>query len=312
MAWRRALLVALAVLPLWFASGCTLVSPLSSPTPSNRPLAQAGAPGQETTVAVISDFGQCDDGERQVASMVRSWKPTLVFTAGDNSQGVADCVPFTESVGRFYDDYVHGPQGPRLFPALGNHDYEDAGAGLPAYRAYFDYIELTDDPLGRWYLKSVGDLNVYLLDSNAPADEVPRQQQFLQSALAQAAEGTWNVVIFHHPPFTSGPHSPRLDFRPDAGWKFKEWGVDLVINGHQHVLEDVLVEGLHYVTAGVGGQALARACPGVRVPGSLTCVQGVGAMRIVTTDRMLSLEYLQPGADAGVAYRVEIPHRHLG
>lgn len=324
MTRRRSTSAALVLMTLWGTAGCTLVSswaqnasaPSATSTslplrPASRPLAQASTPGQKTTVAVISDFGQCDDGEQQVADMVRSWDPALIFSAGDNSQGVEGCVPFIESVGAYYGDYVDGPDGPRLYPALGNHDYEDEGAGLAAYRAYFDYLETDDDVLGRWHLKSIGDLNVYLLDSNAPADDMPLQQHFLRSALGQAAPNTWNVVIFHHPPFTSGPHDPRLDMRPEAGWNFKEWGVDLVINGHQHVLEDVVVDGLHYVTVGVGGQTLVRPCPPVRALGSLTCMEGVGAARLVTTDQALSLEYRQPGADPGSAYRLEIPRSSL-
>ena len=110
MTRRRSTSAALVLMTLWGTAGCTLVSswsqnasaPSATSTslplrPASRPLAQASAPGQKTTVAVISDFGQCDDGEQQVADMVRSWDPALIFSAGDNSQGVEGCVPFIET-----------------------------------------------------------------------------------------------------------------------------------------------------------------------------------------------------------------------
>lgn len=315
---RRFPAAALAALPLVvLAGGCAVfgdgglnppdVAGTQGVHSASRPSARAAGPGGQTTVAIISDFGQCDDGERAVAELVRSWDPALIFTAGDNSQGVAGCVPFTESVDAYYGDYVRSPQGPRLFPVLGNHDYDDDGAGLAAYRSYFTYLDTSDDPLGRWYVKSVGNINVYVLDSNAPDDQTQRQQQFLKSALGQADQAAWDIVIFHHPPFTSGPHDPRLDLRPEAGWAFKEWGADVVINGHQHVFEDVVVDGLHYITAGVGGQTLVRRCATTRTQGSLTCIEGIGALKVVATDESLDVSYIVPGSASDVAaYSVEV------
>ncbi len=289
--------------------GCAARPATAAPIPSvqgTRPWAAPDGPGGQTTVAFISDFGQCDDGQRQIADLVRSWDPALVFSAGDNSQGVDGCDPFTESVGAYYGDYLQGARGPRLFPALGNHDYEDVGAGLAAYRSFFSYLDTTADPLGRWYVKSVGNINVYVLDSNAPAEETPAQQRFLQGALSQRAPGTWNLVVFHHPPFTSGPHPAQESWRPSAGWLFKEWGADLVIAGHQHVLEDLLVDGMPYLVAGVGGHTLERDCPATRAEGSRVCVKGIGALRVAATDARLLVDYIQPESQATPAHRLEL------
>ena len=37
-------------------------------------------------------------------------------------------------------------------------------------------------------------------------------------------------------------------------WPFQAWGADLVVNGHNHVYERVNVDGLRFVTNGMGGQ----------------------------------------------------------
>ncbi len=304
--------VALLSLALSFAvTSCTQPGGTGGAAPSTtagaRPSARAAAPGDQTTVALISDFGQCDDGERQVADLVRSWDPAIVVTAGDNSQGVAGCVPFTESVGAYYADYLSGPRGPRFFPTLGNHDYDDPGAGLAAYRAFFPYLGTGADPLGRWYVTSVGNLNFYVLDTQAPIAEMPKQQEFLKSALADAAPGTWNIVMLHKPPITSGPHPPLVEMQEASGWKYKEWGANLVIAGHQHILEDVVIDGLHFVTAGVGGRKLARKCAAARTEGSRTCLEGLGAARLIATDTTLAFEYHLIGGSTAPAYRIEIP-----
>jgi hypothetical protein len=47
-------------------------------------------------------------------------------------------------------------------------------------------------------------------------------------------------------------HEQRYDLR----WPFKQWGVDLVLQGHVHNYERLNVNGLPVVTTGAGGGGL--------------------------------------------------------
>lgn len=58
--------------------------------------------GGTASFAIITDFGNCDPGEKEVADMVAAWNPQIVATAGDNTQGTQDCAPFAQSVGDYY------------------------------------------------------------------------------------------------------------------------------------------------------------------------------------------------------------------
>jgi predicted phosphodiesterase len=280
----------------------------SSPTPATStapsPTSATPTPAAATTLALIADFGNCGPGAQRVADMIDTWDAAAVTTAGDNTYNDdPTCTPFTDSVGDFYGDWVEDPEGPRFWPALGNHDYEDKGAGLEKYRAYFTYLPTEADPQQRWYDVKVDGIHLFILDNDAPDADLAAQQVWLRERLtASRAQdpAAWNVVIFHKPAFTSASHPDEVEMRPDAGWDYRGWGADVVIAGHQHAYEDVVVDGMHYVTAGIATNGLERGgCDDELTDGSRLCLTGVeGAMRLDATATSLRMEYRQP-SDAG-------------
>ena len=146
-------------------AGCTSGAGAATTTATVSP-SQGSAP---TTLALVADFGRCDKAEAQVADMVLGWEPEAIATAGDNTYvEKKGCAPFTQSVGDYYGSYVTGPGGPRFWPVLGNHDYENRNAGLDVYRDYFSYLSDAADPKQRWYEKKVGGIHLFMLDNDAP------------------------------------------------------------------------------------------------------------------------------------------------
>jgi len=189
--------------------------------------------------------------------MIHGWAPDHVVTAGDNAYR---SVPYDEAVGRWYADYIgdyHGAYGPgseinRFFPALGNHDFTDAG--LENYLAYFDlpgagYVSSSGNE--RYYDVVLGPVHWFMVDSydgepdGITADGI--QATWLRDGLA-ASRSPWNVVVFHHAPYGSAYHKGDEVMR----WPFASWGADLVINGHNHNYERFAVDGITYVTVGLG------------------------------------------------------------
>ena len=254
-------------------------------TPTATATGTATQPPAQTTLAMIADFGNCGPGAQRVADMIDTWDAAAVTTAGDNTYNDdPTCTPFTDSVGDFYGDWVEDPEGPRFWPALGNHDYEDKGAGLEKYRAYFTYLPTEADPQQRWYDVKVDGIHLFILDNDAPDADLAAQQVWLRERLtASRAQdpAAWNVVIFHKPAFTSASHPDEVEMRPDAGWDYRGWGADVV-------------------TAGIATNGLERGgCDDELTDGSRLCLTGVeGAMRLDATATSLKMEYRQP-SDAG-------------
>lgn len=303
--WALALVPVLVigvVLAIWVSQ--TQARESAAGTPTATATGTATQPPAQTTLAMIADFGNCGPGAQRVADMIDTWDAAAVATAGDNTYADdPSCTPFSDSVGDFYGDWVENPDGPRFWPALGNHDYKDKGAGLEKYRAYFSYLSTEADPQQRWYDVKVGGIHLFVLDNDAPDADLATQQTWLREGLAASRAddpSTWNVVVFHKPAFTSASHPDEVAMRPDAGWDYRGWGADIVIAGHQHVYEDVVVDGMHYATAGIATNGLERGgCDAELTSGSRLCLTGVeGALRLVATPASLTLDYRQP-SDAG-------------
>jgi len=101
---------------------------------------------------------------------------------------------------------------------------------------------------------------VFVLDSDAALRTpslMAAEQSWLRTA-ATASTAAWQVVLFHHPPYSSGlTHGSSTAMR----WPFASWGIDLVVSGHEHDYERVAAEGITYVVDGLGGAGIYRFGP---------------------------------------------------
>jgi 3',5'-cyclic AMP phosphodiesterase CpdA len=71
----------------------------------------------------------------------------------------------------------------------------------------------------------------------------------------------WRIVIGHHPLFTSGTHlnERRIGALRDQLFPVLEaTGVDLYLGGHDHDLEHLVKNGIHFVICGGGGAHLRK------------------------------------------------------
>lgn len=206
--------------------------------------------------AVVGDYGAAGPAEEQVAKLIKSWHPEFILTTGDNNYPVGGADTIDANIGQFFHDFIcpyRGGYGPgarrnRFFPALGNHDWYTSGAA-----PYLDYFALPGKE--RYYDLAWGDVHFFALDSDpSEPDGVGRdsvQAAWLKNRLATST-ARWQIVTMHHPPYSSGPHLSTTYMQ----WPYKEWGVDLVIAGHDHIHERVTVDGLPYVVTGLGGASL--------------------------------------------------------
>ena len=216
-------------------------------------------------LAAVGDVGSQDEHEAAVAKLVASWKPQAVLTLGDNiyPDGGGS---YDDAIGAYYANFIgsyHGRFGAgamenRFWPSAGNHDWAGNEA-LANYRAFFT---LPEGPGGERYydvaLDAEGLAHLYVIDSDPHEPDGigvdSKQARWLEESLkANAAKACFHIVTFHHPPYTTlTGHGPAAALR----WPFKAWGVDLVLNGHNHHYERFVVDGLTYVIAGHGGAHL--------------------------------------------------------
>ena len=245
---------------------------------------------QPLRVAVIGDFGGDTPQEAQVAALVAGFQPDLVVTVGDNNYPDGAAETIDKNIGKHYAKFIapyRGAFGPgaasnRFFPALGNHDWKAAGA-----QPYLDYFELPGNE--RYYELLRGAVQLFFVDSDPREPDGitrdSRQALWLRAALARStAAHRW--VLFHHPPFSSGPHGST----PELQWPFRAWGATAVFSGHDHDYERFDVGGMPYVVVGTGGMGLYSLRE--RVDGSVTRIERHGALRIDVTRAGAAAEFV--------------------
>jgi hypothetical protein len=192
-------------------------------------------------IAVIGDYGSGKSESHQVAHMVSDWPANAVVTLGDN---VYYETGFQTLVGNLYGDFL---QGGAFFPATGNHDYSE-GFGISRFDRFFDFLRGH-----RWYSVTFGAVDFFVLDSHQALhhpDVLARQREWLHTSLS-SSDAQWKIVVIHHP-----PHSARARSQNEFRFPFDEWGVCMVMSGHDHTLQHLIFDGVHYVVNGVGGGSL--------------------------------------------------------
>lgn len=225
-------------------------APATEPAPDPEPPAAVGdgdGDGESTPVrlAIAGDTGTAGAGERATADrMARNGQADpydalvllgdLVYDSGEAALvGKTVLSPFAEVIAG----------GAELVPVLGNHDYR-SGEQDEILKA-----------LGReepWYVARIGKLRIVVLDSNRVGEKA--QTAWLRATLAEpVAEGTWTIAAMHHPAFSAGHHGSDAAVREAWAPLFAEFGVGLVLAGHDHDYQRSLTQdGVTYVVSGAG------------------------------------------------------------
>ncbi len=238
----------------------------------------------ELRLAVIGDFGNASQREKDVADMVKRWSVDSVVTVGDNNYPNGKASTIDKNIGQYYHDYIYPYQGSygegasenRFYPALGNHDWNTGNID-----AHLDYFMLPGNE--RYYDVHLGPVHLFVIDSN---EEEPdgrssdsTQAEWLKTEMT-ASTAPWKLVSLHHPPYSSGgKHGDDQEIQ----WPFAEWGATSVLAGHQHRYERISRDNIPYFINGLGGRWRIHTFAG-SVPGSAVRYnQDFGAL-LVTAD----------------------------
>ena len=225
--------------------------------------------------AVVGDYGKDSTGEKSVSEMIKTWDSVTrlsgILTVGDNNYDVGSSSTINKNVGKYYGTFLSSK---RFYPTPGNHDW-----GLGNLNAYCKYFGVRS-----YYKKSFEYVDFFMLDSDPhEPDGVSRtskQGMWLKSEL-KTSNATWKIVLFHHPPFSSGSHGNSAYMN----WPFFEWGANLVISGHDHDYERFSIKGNTYIVNGMGGAEIRGF--GKIIPGSIKRYnKKYGAMLLDITTRI--------------------------
>ena len=254
----------------------------------------APPPRPAVTLLVKGDWGYGGPAQaaltRRMCDVARRDGIRTVLTTGDNfyrPDGRATAANWTRP-----EACLRG-LGVRWRPVWGNHDLGgDATARVLGESR-------------RRYTFRQGPMRVIVLDANDPAD--PDQTAFLRDTLA-ARDTPVTVVAFHQPAQTSGLHAPGAEQRRRWVPLFRRYGVTLVLQGHNHAYERLVVDGVTYVTTGGGGAPLT---PCVRPARGLeTCRLAHHFLRLAVDEGGVEVRAIDTGGR--IMERVRVPARRSG
>ena len=143
----------------------------------------------------------------------------------------------------------------------------------------------------RYYEISWPPVHLFVLDSDLQEPDgvglSSAQAAWLQLALA-ASSDPWNLVIMHHPTFSSGMHGSS-DWMQ---WPYAQWGADLVLAGHDHLYERLVEDGLLYLTNGLGGNPARYDFVNILPESQFRYNAQHGALRVQATSEWIRFEFI--------------------
>lgn len=186
------------------------------------------SPSRKDSVLVgAGDMADCATQEDALTAQLIEQIPGTVFTMGDNVYVIGSAEEFQNCYaptwGRFKD---------RTRPSPGNHDYYSTDA-----KPYYAYFGDKAGPKGRGYYSYIlGQWRIVSLNSNISGKANSAQDHWLKADLA-ANRRTCTLAYWHHPVFSSGVHGNDTGEMRDIWKTLYAYGVDVVVNGHDHNYE---------------------------------------------------------------------------
>ena len=122
-----------------------------------------------------------------------------------------------------------------LLAVTGNHDYRKGviqwlERRFPLTFSYFLDSKIADNQV---YTLNYGPVQFFLLDSNRELPYLLTQRDWLKEQLAQS-RARWKIVVLHHPLFSIRSKSRNLIQREVFNGLLETYGVDLVLQAHDH------------------------------------------------------------------------------
>ncbi len=158
---------------------------------------------------------------QKISNMAAAEKADIYLQVGDIIDDSMDPLLWRQ----FYDYGSNFLENTLNYYIPTNHVYYDTQSGIN----FLNQFVLPGNE--KWYSFKQG--NTLFIGLNSQ-DELMTQLPYIKDLLKNT-DATWIIVYFHSPFFTSGGHAGEMDSMIPYWWKtFDDYGVNVIINGHDH------------------------------------------------------------------------------
>lgn len=198
-------------------------------------------------IGYAADAGLAGVQQLDLFNTFQLWNPTAIIFGGDNNYENGDYSTLSANWATF-DSYISGK---RVYPAFGNHDYDNAGTKgqpqidkfsyLPNNKRYYS-VYYPNHNIEFFILNSGIDTGGALREPDGNSVDSVQYNWFVSKV--HASKATRKIVVFHHPyvnTYSVGSNVAAMD------WGFEGLGIDAVLNGHTHTGEHIKDGLLHII-----------------------------------------------------------------
>jgi len=208
------------------------------------------APPTDTTQVVFAGLGDSRPGSASsapsqaaldVAAQMAQQTFAFALHTGDIVHSGGICTgadsSWSQYLRGYFDVYKEIIKQTPFYTSVGNHELNNGSCG---YQAYTDVYHLPENaPSGdeeRYYSFDWGNVHVVVLNTQQDYSAGSTQNNWLKNDL-QNTDRRWIVAAFHKPAYSSGNHGSNSDVQNEIVPVLEQYGVDVVLNGHDHIYE---------------------------------------------------------------------------
>ncbi len=131
-----------------------------------------------------------------------------------------------------------------VLTAIGNHE----GSGT-LFKRYFPMPFVAS----RYWSFDYGPAHIVMLDQYVAYSNGSAQYNWLKADLANSTK-KWKIIVLHQPGWSAGGSHPNdTTVQRELQPLFEQYGVAVVLGGHNHYYARAVVNGVQHLTVGTGG-----------------------------------------------------------
>ncbi len=210
---------------------------------------KTGTEGNHTTFVAWGDSRHYRPERRSVVEVVNSlFYDFSVFTGDLIDNGL-----YIDQWYNWLADFKPVMENTSLMPILGNHEENSS--------IYYDIFALPGKE--EYYSFDYGPIHFAILHSCVERYDGNMTEQFewIQQDLEDNQDSIWKVVMIHRPVFSSSQRDNAGDYddlKEGLLPILEQYGVDIVLSGHDHFYERLLNNNITYIVTGGAGAPLYK------------------------------------------------------
>ncbi len=209
---------------------------------------------------------------------------TMILLAGDYVSIGDDETDWTdEFFNRSYSNLMQFQATMPINGARGNHENT-----ATVFKKYYPYPYVNSC----YWSFDYGPVHVAVVDQYIDFTAGSVQHNWLTNDLATSSKD-WNIIVLHEPGWTAmGGHTNNTDVQNYLQPLCEQYGVQIVLGGHNHYYARGVVNDVHHLTSGGGGAPLYA--PKQGEPAIVIATQTFNFQTVEISGNMMTVNTLQP------------------